>query len=215
MRKIFFHAGDAEILVDAIVIRGDVAVTDGPVFAVAVAILGFEIEIGEAKGQAAPDVGLAAEAARANPRVVGAGERILALIDGDIFQVIGAADVALEVPGLFIAGAIGRAADSVLVESERVRVWRKLAPRGIVVGPLHGAEFLFDGELLAGFKEQHLHAVTGEDVAGHAAGGTGADDDGVVGFREIYFRFGHSVPLGDNPKLRFYWPDGQLGTKGH
>ncbi len=85
MRQIFLHAGDAEVQIDLVVVGCDVAVADGPIFAVAVAALGLEVVVGKAESEASPDIGFAAEAAGADPRVVGAGEGIVALVDHDIF----------------------------------------------------------------------------------------------------------------------------------
>src|SRR5712691_2693299 len=204
MRQIFFHAGDAEIEVDLVVVRGDVAVADGPILAVAVAALGLEVEVGKAKGEASPDVGLSAEATGADPGVVGAGKGILAFVNHYIFYVVAVADVAAQMLGFFRAGTIGRIADGVFVESEGVLVRREGSAIGIVVGPLHGAEFFFDGELLPGFEEEDLQAVAGEDVCGHAAGGAGANDDRIVSFGEVNFGFGHreTPPAADDVDSR-------------
>src|SRR4029077_847355 len=94
VRKIFFYAGNAEVEIDLVVIGSDIAVADGPILAEAVAVFGFEVVVGEAESEASPDIGFTTEAAGANPGVVRAGERILALVDDDIFQVVAAADVA-------------------------------------------------------------------------------------------------------------------------
>ena len=104
--KVFLHAGDAEVQVHLVVIRSKVAVADRPIFSIAVAALGLEIVVGEPQRQASPDVCLATQAARPNPGVVGAGERILAFIDNDVLHVVGTADVAVEMLGFF--KALGR-----------------------------------------------------------------------------------------------------------
>ncbi len=63
--EVFGMAGDAEIEIDLVVIRFDIGIGDGPVLTVAIAIFGFEIVIGKTQRQAAPDVCLAADGARA------------------------------------------------------------------------------------------------------------------------------------------------------
>src|ERR1700730_626265 len=71
IREVFLHPGDAQIQIHLVVVRGDVVVTDGPVFSISVAALGLEIIVGEPEREPPPDIRLAAQAARANPRVVG------------------------------------------------------------------------------------------------------------------------------------------------
>src|SRR2546429_9895346 len=61
VRQVLLDAGDAEVEVDLVVVRLQVRVGDGPVFAVAVVGLGLEVVVGQAEGQAAPDVGLRSE----------------------------------------------------------------------------------------------------------------------------------------------------------
>src|ERR1700722_2474644 len=168
----FFDAGDAEVEVDLVVVGREVAVADRPIFAEAVAVVGFEIVVGEAQREAAPDVGLAAKAAGADPGVVCAGVGIFAFVDGDVFYIVAVADVALEVFGAFETGSVGRATNGVLVVVERMLVGGKGATVLVVVRPLHRAEFLFDRELFSGFEEQNLGAVRCQDMAGHAARGT-------------------------------------------
>src|SRR5260370_36779574 len=74
MREIFFDAGDAEIEIELVVVRRDVAVADGPIFAVAVAAFGLEVVVRKAESEASPNVGLSAETTGTDPSVVGAGE---------------------------------------------------------------------------------------------------------------------------------------------
>ena len=59
LRQVFLHARDTEVQIDLVVVGRDVAVTDRPVFAVAIVTLGFEIIIREAKREASPDICLA------------------------------------------------------------------------------------------------------------------------------------------------------------
>src|ERR1035438_344394 len=115
VRQVFFYAGDSEIEVHLVVVGGDIAVADGPILAKAVAVFGLEIVVGEAEGEAAPDVGLAAEAAGAHPGIVCAGEGVFAFVDHDVFYVIGVADIVMKVLRFFEARAVGRLADGVLV----------------------------------------------------------------------------------------------------
>jgi hypothetical protein len=82
---------------------------------------------------------------------------------------------------------VGRLADGVFAAGKGVRIGRHVAAAGMVVGPLHGFQLFVDVQLLAGFEQQHFHAVRRENVRGHAAGGAGADYDGVVSFTEIDF----------------------------
>src|SRR4029077_9944978 len=83
--EIFFDAGDAEIEIDFVVVGSDIAVVDGPILAEAVAAFGFEVVVGEAEGEASPNIGFSAETAGADPGVVGAGEGIFAFVAHNIF----------------------------------------------------------------------------------------------------------------------------------
>src|SRR5467141_91902 len=193
--EIFFDAGDAEIEIDLVVVGSDVAVADGPIFAVAVAALGLEVVIGEAEGQASPNIGFSAETASADPGVVGAGEGIFAFVDHNIFYVVCVADVAAQMLGFFEASGIGRIADGVFIEGEGVLVQRERSAIRIVVRPLHGAQFLLDREFFSSFEEEDLQAVAGEDVRGHAARSAGSDDDRVVSLGQVYFGLHHQKTL--------------------
>src|SRR5215204_3786464 len=84
MRQPFLVARDPEIAIDAVVVRLDVRVRDRPVLAVAVVRLGLEVVVREAQREPAPDVGLSAEQAGADPRVVGPRVRVLLLVDEDV-----------------------------------------------------------------------------------------------------------------------------------
>src|SRR4029077_17084232 len=44
-------------------------------------------------------------------------------------------------------------------------------------------------------EQEHLHAMAGEDVRGHAAGSAGSDDNRVVGLGQVYFGFHHEKTL--------------------
>ncbi len=55
----FGHSRDAYVLLDQVVIRRDIAVTERPIFAVAVLRSGFEIRFAETQTHTSPDVGAA------------------------------------------------------------------------------------------------------------------------------------------------------------
>ena len=160
---------------------------DRPVLSVAVAALRLEVEVGEAQRQAPPDVGLSAQAAGAHPGIVAARVGVLFLVDDDVLRVVGAAP-ALHVRvdrRVFQASRIRRRADVVFVEGQRMMPGRHVAAARVLVGPFHRLELLVDVELAARFEQQHLHPLRGEDVGGHAPGGTRANDDGVVDAGEV------------------------------
>src|SRR6266566_2273667 len=113
------------------VIGGDVAVADGPILAKAVAAFGLEVIVGEAQREPPPDIRFSAEAPRANPSVVRARERMLTLVDNNILDVVAAAHVAAEMLGLLKARPIGRIANGVLVERQRMRLRRKVSAMGV------------------------------------------------------------------------------------
>src|SRR5579859_3913697 len=110
-----------------VVVRRDIAVVDGPVFAVLVAGFRLEVVVGEAQSEAAPNVGLAAEAARTHPRVIRSGIRILPLVYDDVFVVIAVTDVAVELLVLFESRSERRPANCVFRREQRVRAWRQPA----------------------------------------------------------------------------------------
>src|SRR5438132_1417696 len=56
MRQVLLHAHDAEIQIHLVVVRGDVAIADRPIFAETVATLGLEVVVGEAQRQPSPDI---------------------------------------------------------------------------------------------------------------------------------------------------------------
>ena len=188
VRQPFLVAGDAEVGVDAVVVRLDVGVGDRPVLAVAVVRLRLEVVVGEAQREAPPDVRLAAEHARAHPGVVGAGVRVLLLVDEDVLHVVRAApsaDVRPDVLVRAVLRGVGWLADVVLVEREGMPPGRRVAAARMVVRPLHRAQLGFDVDLLACLEEQDLEAVRREHVRGHATRGARPDDDGVVGLGEV------------------------------
>ena len=183
-------AGDAEVEVDLVVVGGDVGVGDGPVLAEAVAALRLEVVVGKAEGQAAPDVGLAPQAAGPHPGVLRARVGVVLLVHHDVLRVVGAAP-ALHVGvdggvGAVLLG-VGRIADRVLVLGEGVAVVGHLAATRVVVGPLHRLQLRLDVELLPRLEHQHLEALLGEDVSGHASRGPRAHHDGVVGAGQVDF----------------------------
>ena len=129
--QVFLVARDAQIEIDLVVIGRDIRVGYGPVFTVAVARGGFEIVIREAQRQAAPDVGLAAQAARAHPGVLGAGVGMVLLVDHDVLGVIGAVavlDVRIDMLVRRSLG-VGRLADGVFI-GRRGRANRAACRRG-------------------------------------------------------------------------------------
>ena len=148
MRQVLFDAHDAKIQVHFVVVGSEVAIADGPVFAVTVTVLGLEVVIGQAQSESAPNVGLSTQAARANPGVVRAGIGIFALVDANVFGVVAVADVTVQMLGFFKARTMRRPADGVLVEAERMSVRRQFAAVPVVVRPLHRAKFVFNGKFL-------------------------------------------------------------------
>ena len=189
VRQVLLHARDAEVQVDLVVVRLDVGVGDRPVLAVPVVRLRLEVQIRQAQRQPSPDVRLPAEAPGAHPRVVRAGIRVILLVDDDVLAVVGAApalDVGIDVL-VRVALAVGRLADRVLVEAERLAVGRHLAAAGVIVRPLHRFQLGVEVELLAGFEEEDVQAARRQDVRGHSPGGSGPDDDRIVGPGEVDF----------------------------
>src|SRR5579859_7707575 len=69
IRQILFHPSDAQIQINFVVVRFDVAVADWPIRAITVAILSLEIVIRKPQRQASPDIRLSPEASRADPGV--------------------------------------------------------------------------------------------------------------------------------------------------
>jgi hypothetical protein len=78
--EVLDRARAAEQHVDLVVIGLHLGVADRPVHVVAVAARRVELERPVAQGAAAPEVGTAAEHARAHPRVRRAGGRVLLLV---------------------------------------------------------------------------------------------------------------------------------------
>jgi hypothetical protein len=79
VRQIVVVAEDSDQLVDAIIVRSDVRVSDRPVVAQAIATLRPEILGAESKRDASPVIGAATDHSRAPPLEVGAlgvGERL-------------------------------------------------------------------------------------------------------------------------------------------
>ena len=187
--QVLLHPGDAEVEVHLVVVGGHVGVGDRPVLAVAVVGLALEVVVREAEGEAAPDGGLAAEQARADPRVARPGVRVVLLVHHDVLAVVGSSP-ALHVGvhlGVGRVLRVGRLADRVLVEADGVAIGRHAPPPRVVVGPLHRFQLALDVELLARLQQQHLEAARGEGVGGHAPGGPRAHDHRVVDPREIDF----------------------------
>ena len=190
-------ARDAEVEVHLVVIRRDVRVGDRPVLAVAVVALRLEVEVGEPEGEASPDVALAAQAARAHPGVLRARVRVVLLVHHDVLAVVGARPALHVRVDVFRLRSlrVGRLADRVLVEGERLAVGRHVAAPRMVVGPLHRAQLLRGVELAPGLEQQHLEPARGEHVGGGAAGRAGADDHRVVHDREVGFLLGRAADL--------------------
>ncbi len=80
---------------------------------------------------------------------------------------------------------IRRRADVVLVQRQRVVLRRHVTAPRVVVRPLHRLELGVDVELPPGLEQQHLQPLLGQHERGHPTGGTGPDDDGVVGLRQV------------------------------
>ena len=111
------------------------------------------------------------------------------LVDDDVPGVVGA------VPALNVAvdlgerriGGVGRLANRVLVERQRMVPRRHLASSRMLVRPLRGLQLLVEVELFAGLEHQHFHAMRGQHMRRHSASRPRADDDGVVGSPEVHF----------------------------
>ena len=73
--------------------------------------------------------------------------------------------------GFFKTRTVRRIADGVFVEGESMTVGREFSPVGIVVGPLHRAQFLLDRKFFPRLEHQYLQAVAGQDMRRHASGG--------------------------------------------
>ncbi len=90
----FGHAGNAYVFLDEVVIRREIAVTEGPIFAVTILRGGFEIRLAETQAYASPNVGAAtghAKAAHPVERLVlGRGVRFLEVVDEPVVVVLAA-----------------------------------------------------------------------------------------------------------------------------
>src|SRR5882762_4058041 len=155
IRQIVVVAEDADQLVDLIVVRCDVGVADWPVVAESVATLRLEVVGTEAKGDAPPMVGAAADHSCAPPSELGAfslRERL-----------------ALKLP----------AADACIELTERTIGCRCSASRRSV-RPLehHRVGGVVPGA--ARLEEKHVGARLGELIGGHSTACAGADDTNVV-----------------------------------
>ena len=167
--EVFLYARNAEIQIHLVVIRSEIAVADRPVFAESIPTLGLEIVVGKPERQTSPDIGLATQATRPNPGVVRAGEWIFTLIDHNILHIVGAADIAVKVLGLFKPRPYGGLRMVYSLNVKRMAVRRKFASIGIVVGPFHRPQFLLDGEFFPRLEHQNLQAVAGQDMCRHPA----------------------------------------------
>ena len=189
MRQILLVAGDAEVAVDAVVIRLDVLVGDRPILAIAVMRLRLEVVVGQTQCETSPDVRLAAERACTHPRVRGAGVGMFLFVYENVLDVVGSSppsDVRVHV----LVRAVGRVrsrTNRILVHGQRMPSRRRVASAGMVVRPLHRAQLLLDGQLLPCLEQEHFHALRRQHVRRHAAGRAGADDDGVVRRGEVCF----------------------------
>ena len=168
-------AGDADIFFDEIVVRLNIFVAEGPVFAVAVVRGGLEIPIAEAQADAAPDVGAAAgHPHAAHPiegLVGGSGVGLFEIVDEPVVSVF-VANFKFGLDGAgFADDFFGQIA---IFEFER----------GLVFGEV------FVGLRAAGFEKGNFQAGFREALAGPASGSAGADDDDVV---RLVFLFGHEA----------------------
>ena len=94
---------------------------------------------------------------------------------------------------------------------QRVVSRRNFAAARMIVRPLHRMQN-FTGVLsLAGFEEKHFESVCGQDVGSHAAASAGADDHGIIGRFQIYFRIIGSGKLQQHALLALYAPE-KIGT---
>ncbi len=163
----FFRAADADIFLDEVVIGRDVFVTERPIFVEAVVRGGFEIEIAEAKGDAAPDIGAAARHADAtHPE-----KRVVFRRGVGLFEIvrepIGGVLVAYAEDGLDRAGLANRFESHVaILQGEGGLVLRKI---GV-------------GLRAASFEESNFKTSFREAFASPTAGSAGADDDDVILF---------------------------------
>jgi len=158
MLKAFGHAGDADVFFDDVVVRGDVAVADGPVLTVAVEGGGFEVLIAKAEADPAPDIGAAAGHAETAHPVEGlvGGRRIgfVVVVDEPVLRVF-VADVELGLNRMILADDPGRHVAVLELEG------------GLVLGEV-GV-----GLRAAGFDNGNVEAGFGEALCGPAAGGAG------------------------------------------
>ena len=67
LRHVLRHAGDADVVLDEVVVRSEVRVVDRPVLAVAVERLALEILLAQAVALASPDVRASADDAQCVP----------------------------------------------------------------------------------------------------------------------------------------------------
>jgi hypothetical protein len=174
LRQTFGLAADAGELLDVVIPRGEISVTDGPVDGYSVFQIGFEIEIAPAIALTSPHEGLAADLAAANPGEVFArfaGVGVIDIVDKKLM-------------GEFIAGVVALALDGL-----DALALRAIVPAAVLELP--------DGDVLdvvalrddgaARFENQSVEAFFGEFFRGPAAGNARTDDDCVVSCSGHFF----------------------------
>ncbi len=182
VRNVLLRARDAEQRVHLVVVGRDVGIADRPVLAEPVVALRLQIQLREAQRHAAPEIGLAAEHAGADPRVRRAGDRVLLLVGDPVAREV----IARVGHHLLVLLHLGRepvrpVEGAVLGRRERELVHRQPMAPHVLVRPLHRLVLLLRVEHAPGLEQEHLDARHRQLERGHAAGSAGADDDGVVG----------------------------------
>ena len=187
VRQVLIVTGNPEVRVDLVVVRLDVCIGNRPVLAVPVVRFSLEVVIRQPQRQTAPDVGLAAQQARADPGVARAGVRMILLVHQNVLDVVRSAPATDVGEHVLERGAfgVGRLPDGVLIEAQRMVARRKFAPARVIVRPLHRAQLLLDGNFLPRFEQQDLHPLRRQHMGRHAARRSRTHHHGVVGAGQI------------------------------
>src|SRR6185436_13967042 len=158
--------GYADELFDVVIPGSDVVVTNGPVDAMSIPLVLFEIDRAPARRSAPPHERFAAEMIAADPPKRARG--ILAV------RLFGILDPEL----------LGRLAERITRTLDRVVAFVALAIAELAEGELPGglvlAEVVGRSDRAPPLEQQHLQALLGELLCGPASGNAGANNDRVV-----------------------------------
>src|SRR5579862_1087998 len=169
LRQAFAAPAHADIRLDLVVVRLDVAIRNRPVLAVTVAGRRLELEVRIAIADSSPAKGFATHLAAANPheRLVGVKRvRMLGIVNEEMVIVL-IDGVAQSLHRLLLEEGLGIAK----------------SPKAKTIGPHMLCEIMLRGARGTRLQHQHFGALFAEDFGHPAAARSGADDNGVVNLR--------------------------------